>query len=54
MGCPGAKLAQGSNYHSHGPSVKSSESYPSDVGTGKTVFKKIIPDMSTLHTESPP
>ena len=38
-GCPGAKLAQGSSCHSHDPSVKCSESYPSGVNNSGTVCK---------------
>ena len=40
MGCPGVKLAQGSSCHSHDPSSKSTESYPSDCETGEAVCKK--------------
>ena len=40
MGCPGAKLAQGSSCHSHDPCLKSSESYPSDFKTGESVCKQ--------------
>ena len=36
------KLAQGSSCHSHDPSSKSSESYPSDCETGVVVCKKFL------------
>ena len=40
MGCPGAKVAQGSSCHSHDPSVKFNENYPSDVEGAGTMAKK--------------
>ena len=40
MGCPGAKVAQGSSCHYHDPSVKCNESYPSDVEGAGTMAKK--------------
>ena len=39
-GCPGAKVAQGSSYHYHDPSVECNESYPSDVEGAGTMGKK--------------